>query len=103
MNQGDYGLVVEVDGTNAVPHLSIAGELDLASVDQVRQAVEPILGTAVERIEFDLSAVEFLDSSGLAVFIELATAHPLRIVAASTPVRRIITVTGLDEVLGLDP
>jgi anti-sigma B factor antagonist len=103
VSRGDFSVVVAVDGSPTVPRVTIAGELDLASVDQVRMAVEPLAGPGVACLELDLAAVEFLDSSGLAVFIELARCHRLRIVAASNPVRRIITVTGLDEVLGLDP
>jgi len=97
------GLEVTVDGTAAVPRVTISGELDLASADQVRLAVTPVLGPEVERIELDLAAVEFLDSSGLSVLLELAAAHPVRIVAASVPVQRIVTITGLDEALGLAP
>lgn len=96
-------LRVEVDGSTGVPRLIIAGELDLASADIVRAAIDPAIGPNVERLDLDLARVSFIDSSGLSVFIELAAQVPLRVVGASPAVRRIITVTGLDDLLGLDP
>ncbi len=95
------GAVVEVAGTPAVPVVRVSGELDLASADAVRSTVDGSMTDATERVELDLAGLEFLDSSGLSVFIELAARLPVTIVGASDPVRRIIDVTGLDEVLGL--
>jgi anti-sigma B factor antagonist len=96
-------LVIEVDGTADVPRLRFTGELDLAGVDAARAALDAGVSESAERVELELAELAFLDSSGLSVFIELARRVPVTIVSSSGPVRRIITVTGLDETLGLAP
>jgi anti-sigma B factor antagonist len=95
------GIDVTVAGTATVPLVTVRGELDLSTADTVRGAVAPVFTDACERVELDLAQLEFLDSSGLAVFIEMAARLPVSIRAASDAVRRIIAVTGLEEVLGL--
>jgi anti-sigma B factor antagonist len=102
MVSGD-GLGIEVDGTAAVPRVRFTGELDLAGVVAARAALADGVGESAERVELELGELAFLDSSGLSVFIELARRVPVTILSASGPVRRIITVTGLDETLGLAP
>jgi anti-sigma B factor antagonist len=77
----------------------VGGEVDIEVADQLRAAgvaaVEPA-GLAV-----DLSAVSFIDSTGLAALIEINNAvqahgQRLRIVSPSRCVRRILEVTGLN-------
>jgi anti-sigma B factor antagonist len=94
------GLVVEVEADLTVVRVAVDGELDLATAGTLRTAVEPALTDAVERLEVDFERVSFIDSSGLSVVLELAARLPVRIVAASPSVRRIIEVTGLDDLLG---
>lgn len=97
------GATVVADGAPAAPVVRVSGELDLSSVEAVRAALDASVGDGAARVELDLGALEFLDSSGLSLFVELAGRIPVTIVAASDPVRRIIDVTGLGEVLGLSP
>ena len=92
---------VVAEGTPTTPVVRVTGELDLSSADAVRSALESTVTDSAERVELDLGDLEFLDSSGLSVFVELAGRVPVAIVAASEPVRRIIGVTGLGDVLGL--
>jgi anti-anti-sigma factor len=94
-------LEVAVDRRGSVVAATLRGELDLASADTARNALRDAVGDGAERLELDLGAVTFLDSSGLTVFIELASTTRLTITQASTPVRRIIETTGLQEALGL--
>jgi anti-sigma B factor antagonist len=99
----DGGLQIEVTEAARSPKVTIRGEIDLVSSGDVRSALAPLLTADVERIDLDLTDVSFLDSSGLSALIEAANAVPVHIVGASTPVRRIVEATGLDEVLGLQP
>ena len=92
---------VEVSGTPTTPIVRVSGELDLAGADTVRTELETAVTAGAEGVELELGDLDFLDSSGLSVFIELAARLPVSITSASNPVRRIITVTGLDDVLGL--
>ncbi len=79
------------------PLVSVAGELDLASVGlliamlhHVRRSLPPRRGAVVALdqvdVDVDLTAVTFADSHGLAPLLDSRT----RIVAASTAVRRLL-------------
>jgi anti-anti-sigma factor len=50
--------------------LALAGEIDLHESAQVRQRLEPVLAQKPRRLLIDLTAVSYMDSSGLAVLIE---------------------------------
>ncbi len=79
------------------PLVSVAGELDLATVDlliamlhHVRRSLPPRKGSVVALdqvdVDVDLTAVTFADSHGLAPLLDRHT----RIVAGSTSVRRLL-------------
>jgi anti-sigma B factor antagonist len=95
------GATVVAAGSPSEPVVRVTGELDLSSADAVRSALEATVTDSAERVELDLGDLAFLDSSGLSIFVELAGRVPVTIVAASEPVRRVIGVTGLGDVLGL--
>ena len=46
------------------------GEIDLNSSGLVKEQLEPVIGDKRPRVILDLSGVSYIDSSGLAVFIE---------------------------------
>lgn len=84
--------------------LSIAGELDLASVESVQEAIDEALNGDPERIVFDLGGLTFMDSSGIAMMLQVSKRVGTVEVRNVTPiVRRVIEATGLVEVLGLEP
>jgi anti-sigma B factor antagonist len=85
--------------------IDVRGEVDLAAeatlVDQVSElATGPEAGVVL----LDLSAVEFIDSSGVRALIRAHQAHGdrVRLVAASDPVQRVLEIAGLTSGLGLD-
>ena len=96
---------LEVAVNRAGPTLTVTvrGELDLAAADSVRARLQAAVLGGVDRVEVDLGELTFLDSSGLAVFLELAALAEVAIVRASPAVRRIVETTGLQDVLGLAP
>jgi len=76
----------------------VAGEIDIATADQLRRVLEGMAGPIV----LDLNEVEFLDSAGIAVLVEAylprqERGEVFRIVAASLPVRRVLEISGLLE------
>lgn len=84
--------------------LSIAGELDLASVESVRRGIDEVVGAAPLRIVFDLGDLTFMDSSGIAMLLQLANrVEDIEIRNATPIVRRVIEATGLTTTLGLQP
>jgi anti-anti-sigma factor len=76
------------------------GEIDLATVDIVRDAVERDRQSG-EDIVLDLRDVGFMDTSGLRYVLELVDRAPregfeLRLVRGPTAVQRVFEVSGLE-------
>lgn len=80
----------------------VVGEIDVSTAPILTEALGRALagGTAVE---VDMSAVGFMDSTGLNALIasRADTVHDLVIVDASREVRRLLVMTGLATVFGL--
>jgi anti-anti-sigma factor len=71
-------LRVSAAETGQTTVLRVAGELDLATADTLREHVRACAGPGIDRLVLDLAGVEFVDVTGLGVFVEaqrLASAH----------------------------
>ncbi|WP_246023457.1 STAS domain-containing protein [Nocardia yunnanensis] len=82
--------------------LSAAGEIDITSAAQLREALDEVTATG-STVVIDLSEIEFIGSVGLTTLLVASNAAPpgrVRVVA-STQVRRPVEVTGLSDVLAL--
>jgi anti-anti-sigma factor len=95
-----------VDDGRAVV-LRVDGEIDLATVDVLRDGLTDALAQNVPLVVVDLEAVGFLGSVGLSALIgahEKATQSGCRLVvavSATRPAMRTIHVTGLTELLSV--
>ena len=83
--------------------VAISGELDMSSVPSVRAELDPLVANQESAITFDLADLKFMDSSGIALLIQIADrcGHAnLR----NTPalIRRIIEATGVSEILRVE-
>lgn len=84
---------------------SLVGELDLAS-RQLSNVIEPELVQHPAVVEFDLSAVTFMDSTGVRWLLQTertinAYGGQIVITSMSEPVRRLFDITGLLEHFGV--
>jgi anti-anti-sigma factor len=87
MNLDQIASVEIIDGA-----VAIVGEIDLLSAPALKRSID---GMDIELAWFDLSSVTFIDSTGLQLFLELRhVLGPLRIVAASAAVERVLDLTG---------
>ena len=82
--------------------VQVEGEIDLTNAAKVKAALVDAAATAGATVEVDLSEVGYFGSEGLSALIEAyhhASAHSvdLRVTRASSPVIRVLTVTGLDH------
>jgi anti-sigma B factor antagonist len=78
---------------------TISGELDIHSVD----ALGARIARPATRIDFELSDLEFMDSSGLALLLRVTNQFgPAHVRGAKPLIRRVIEVSGLDGVLQVD-
>ncbi len=88
--------------------LECRGELDLATGPVLRSKVRSVLEDRPRRLVIDLCGVGFVDSSGLAVVLEVARqAHErgidLRFACDVPSTLRLLELTGTDRVLSVQP
>ena len=80
--------------------LTVAGEIDLATAPQLAAC---LVDAADRDVAVDLSAVTFLDSSGLSALVAgsraaTANGHVLRTFGERDTIRRVLEISGLDAV-----
>jgi anti-sigma B factor antagonist len=93
-------IAIEPEGRRIV----ISGVVDSHTVPELVEAFESF--GANGNVELDLSAVEFIDSSGLRALVNMhrhleEAGHQLRIETVSEPVGRLLELTGLADHLHL--
>jgi anti-sigma B factor antagonist len=87
---------VRSEQNNATVRLMLAGELDIATVPDFEQSFDEAVGLAPEAIVVDLSALTFIDSTGLRALLSMSDRYKgdLGLTAGSPAVERIIEITG---------
>lgn len=90
---------IEIQG---VPALKITGEIDLHASPELRQSLREYLSSQSPRVLLDMSDVDYIDSSGLAVLIEYmkesqAFDGKLGLFGLREKVRSILRLVGLDR------
>ena len=91
------------DPTGA-PVVRVAGDLDMSNAGELEATVASVAGASPERLIFDLSDLRFMDSAGIAVL--LGAVSKVRAVVLRDPspaVRRVVELTGLTDVLPIEP
>jgi anti-sigma B factor antagonist len=92
-----------VDAATGVPIVSVSGELDSSNAASLEAAVAPVAAAHTERLVFDLSALRFMDSAGIAVLVGVAAkVKAVQLREPSDAVRRVIELTGLTGVLPVE-
>jgi anti-anti-sigma factor len=82
--------------------VALSGELDIATADQLTDALEGLQPASGDRLIIDLSGVSFMDSTGLRVLIAAnrnaaASGYSLVIVTGDSPAKRVLELTRMDE------
>jgi anti-sigma B factor antagonist len=86
------------------PVIHLAGELDLASVESVKEGIAPHLAGAPVHITFDLEKLTFMDSSGIALLVQVSNdVGQVSLTNVSPIVHRVLEATGLLDHFGLAP
>jgi anti-anti-sigma factor len=100
-----FNIVSETGGADCV--IKLQGDIDHRALPRLRQALDYALGGHPARLIIDLTAVDAVDVSGLAVLV--AARHrgrgigtPLLLHAPSASTVDLLVKTGLDEVLPTD-
>ena len=98
----DLTIRVDESGTTRVVHLS--GSCDLASAPGLRQTLHGLTPPEVQDVILDVTALEFIDSTGLGVVLGAMRrlregGGSLSIAGADGIVRRVLEITDLDKVI----
>ncbi|MER5717544.1 STAS domain-containing protein [Streptomyces sp. NPDC002132] len=101
------GLSVVVTATDGIRVLTLSGEIDHHTGDQLRDALH-VTGTARPRIVIDMRQVTFMDSSGINILITAYRAVTeadgwIRLAASTDPVLRVLQLVGVDDILECHP
>jgi anti-sigma B factor antagonist len=99
--EGQFHVEVIDDGRRAV--LAARGEIDLGTVDDLRDAIERAAESSAAEVWVDLSEVDFMDSTGLSALVVGHRALPGRfvVICPDGAPRRALEICGLHEVLRL--
>jgi anti-anti-sigma factor len=86
--------------------LEIVGELDVLTVPKLAAELNAVIRRTQEDVIIDLRQAEFIDSAGLQVLLGAQrrlgqAARRLTVICDQGPVRRVIELTRLGEILGL--
>jgi anti-sigma B factor antagonist len=85
--------------------LSVEGEVDLYTAPAVRDAAFAAMDSGVDHLVLDLTAVPFMDSSGLGVIVACLKrlremgGHLAVVSPASSPSTKLLSLTGLDHAI----
>ncbi len=88
--------------------VALEGEIDLHESPQVMERLNPLIAKQSPRIHLDLSRVSYIDSSGLATFIDAmqriqAYGGEFALVAMRESVHKIFEISRLDQVFNIYP
>ncbi len=97
--------VIHADGDVRV---SVRGEIDIASSDELRAALLALMEQGARRVTVDLSHLDFIDSTGLGALIRVLKHYrendaQLRLASPTKPVAKVLEVTSLDQLFDIDP
>lgn len=97
---GHEALTVDVLHENGTAVVRLSGELDLTSCDQARTALDAALSGHPRSVILDIGALDYMDSSGLVLLVQMTSAvQQVQVRNPSPIVRRLIELSGLSEML----
>jgi anti-sigma B factor antagonist len=99
VHDGQFAVEASFDGHRAV--LAVHGEIDMATADGLRDAIEDAARSGAGEVWVDLTDVGFMDSTGLSA---LVSGHRtldgrIAVICPDGAPRRAIEISGLHEVL----
>jgi anti-sigma B factor antagonist len=106
MTDSNASFGVQPSTAGSVIVLTVTGEVDMSTAPELARSMK-LVGDVTERVVVDLSAVTFLDSSGLNALVVEQRALDQRgillrvVVPEGNPVRRVFEITNLTESLSV--
>jgi len=100
---------VSTHDQDGIAVVSAAGEIDVFTAPQLDSELSAVTGGGQHRVVVDLSRVDFLDSTGLAVLVKTLKrvrehdGGSLAVVVTADRVAKVFRLTGLDTLIPLHP
>jgi anti-sigma B factor antagonist len=103
-----HALKVTVGEWNGAPVIQASGELDLATVPELRAVVNQITDRSPQVLVFDFTGIRYMDSSGLGILVSAkrrlgAYAGEVIVVSAAGCVLKALSLSGLDQIITIYP
>ncbi|WP_226585459.1 STAS domain-containing protein [Halobacillus litoralis] len=99
-------LTIDVTNIDGVTNVVLAGEVDAFTAPKLKETILP-LTREEEVVQVDFSDVNYMDSTGLGVFISALKStkehnSSMRLVHMQDRVYRLFKITGLTEIMNID-
>ncbi|UOQ84301.1 STAS domain-containing protein [Gracilibacillus salinarum] len=100
-------LNIDLVDKNEAQEVVLSGEIDAYTAPKLKEALLPLTKHEGNKIIVDLENVNYMDSTGLGVFISALKStkehnSEMRLVALQERVRRLFDITGLDGIINID-
>ena len=101
--------MLEVNAANnterSVWEIKLAGEIDIANADVLKNQIAESLAEAKQDIELDLWGLSYIDSTGLGVIMGAYAAakkdgYSLKLLSPKDNVKKLLNISGLDKIIG---
>lgn len=88
------------DGRNGI---AVTGEVDIYTVGDFREPIEALIGSGQETVYLDFSDLDYIDSTGIGVLIELrkqsmAKNQKMILVKPKKNIEKLFKMTGVDQI-----
>jgi anti-sigma B factor antagonist len=99
-----FARIVTGNDPGGAPVVTVSGEIDLSNTSEFEATVAQVTADHPDTLVFDLRDLRFMDSAGIAVLLGAVSRVPSVYLRAPSPaVARVVELTGLTEVLKIEP
>ncbi len=103
----EMNLQVELLEKDSVQYFKVVGEIDAFTAPILKERLEPMQKVKGLQAAIDLSNVDYIDSTGLGVFVGFYKALKqneghMKITGVNARLKRLFEITGLDDIMDIE-
>lgn len=107
VRKDNMNLQVEVSEKNLVHCFKVVGEIDAFTAPVLKERLESIQNIEKVQAEIDLSDVDYIDSTGLGIFIGFYKAIQkdggyVKIIGVNARLERLFDITGINKIIDIE-
>lgn len=100
-------LVIDISENTGKSTVNLSGEIDAYTAPKLKESVLPLTKTSGHIVEINLEDVNYMDSTGLGVFISALKStkennSQMKLVNLQDRVLRLFKITGLDAIMDIN-